>query len=163
MNKKKHKIFLWISLAFFVLSVIAVLAPLIESYFELKDAFLNEPVKNDHKWGDQSDWLIIVSVFLIFPAFPVELSCIRSVYKILKYEPKGVVKVCYVVSAVLSLSAFVFQCLVFSGVIDLVDESGSPRLYEGLLLLTEWPVFIISFILGSIKNRDGNDIEQTLS
>ncbi len=84
------------------------------------------------------------------PALLLELSCIRSVYRILKYDPRGAVKICLLISAILSFSAFVFQVLMFVGVLDFTKDSGSLKLQETVLLLTGCPVAIVSFVLGSL-------------
>ncbi len=153
MNKsknQKHKIFLWIALAFFALTLVVHLAGIVSSYHEIKADFPDDPSRVHIEF----EWLKIAYILAVFPSLPVELSCIRSIYKLLKYEPHGAVRICYIISAGIAFAAFVFQCLVFSGVIDLVEESGDARLEHRMLLITEWPVFIISFILGSIKKRD---------
>ena len=84
------------------------------------------------------------------PALLLELSCIRSVYRILKHNPRGAAKICLLISAILSLSAFVFQVLMFVGVLDFTKDSGSLRLQETVILLTGCPVAIVSFVLGSL-------------
>lgn len=156
MNNKKSKLFLRISLAFFALSVIAVIICIIVSYGRIKTDFPNDP----DRVVEEFIWLLFCNMILVFPIFAVELSCIRSVYKILKHEPKGLVKICYLISAILSFSAFVLQCLIFTGLINFVLESGDTSIRDTLLLLTEWPVFIVSFALGSVhKKRDSNVIE----
>ncbi len=147
MKIKKHNIFLWSSLAFFAFSLIVVVISIISSYYQIKTDFPNDP----RRVSDEFGWLIIYCIFFIFPVFAVEFTCIRSIYKILKYEPKGIVKICYIISALLALAAFIFQCLMFSGAISFIDDSGSSKLQQRMLFLTEWPIFIISFILGSIK------------
>lgn len=48
-------------------------------------------------------------VVLVGPSLLVELSCIRSIYRILKYEPKGIVRICWLLSAVLSFSLLSFR------------------------------------------------------
>ena len=90
----------------------------------------------------------------------VELSCIRSIYRILKYEPKGIIRICWLVSAVLSFSAFVFQILVFTGVVDLLEGRTNVALLGYSLLLTEFPVVIVSFLLCSIHKKQDHNKEQ---
>ena len=38
----------------------------------------------------------------------------------------------------------------FAGVLDFTQDSGSLKLQETVLLLTGWPVVIVSFVLGSM-------------
>ncbi len=153
MKTKKHRWFLWCSLVFWGISVVIFLTEIVLSYYELKTMCQTLSPNDIIRF----EYSFVIAVFgyivVVFPVLLVELSCIRSVYKILKYEPKGIVKICYIVSAAMAFAAFVFFCLVAAGVVDLVDESGDAGLQHNMLLITEWPVFIISFILGSIRKR----------
>ncbi len=85
---------------FFVLSLITIVIAIISSYGQIKTDFPNDP----RRVSDEFTWLIICYIIFVFPAFTVAFSCIRSIYKILKYEPKGIVKICYIISAALALS-----------------------------------------------------------
>jgi len=87
------------------------------------------------------------------PTLFLELSGIRSVYRILKHQPRDAVRICLLISAILSFSAFVFQALMFAGVLDFTKDSGSIKLQETVLLLTGWPVVIISFVLGINRKK----------
>ncbi len=104
MNNKKSRLFLWVSLAFFVLSVVAIIVCIIVSYYHIKADFPNDPdmIMNEFAFS------LFVSMLIIFPVFAVELSFIRSVYKLIKNEPKGYVKVCYIISSVLAFIAFTY-------------------------------------------------------
>ena len=139
MNNKKARLFLWISLAVFALSAIAVLISSIELYYEL----LVYPPPNDPIREFMPGFELFVYIFIMVSVLAIELSCIRSVYKILRHEPKGIVKICYWISAILSFSAFVFLCLCFVGVIGNENEAD-------MLLIIQPPVIIISFVLSSI-------------
>ena len=138
MNNKKARLFLRISLVIFALSAIAVLISIIVSYCQLT---ANPP--DDGISAYMEGLALIVYIFIMVSVLAIELSCIRSVYKILRHEPKGIVKICYWISAILSFSAFVFLCLCFVGVIGNENEAD-------MLLIIQPTVIIISFVLSSI-------------
>ena len=147
MNNKKCRLFLWVSLILFTCSVIVVLGCFIESYHQIK----TDP---DLVTGD---FLVVLffGILMVTPILAVEFSCIRSTYKILKYEPKGYVKISYMVSVILAFLTLVFQWLVLFGVLRF-DHIEYEFINRDMLLFVGWPVFITSFILGSmpIKRRD---------
>ena len=106
---------------------------------------------------DSLDKRLIAPVyfFLVFPIILEELSLLRSVYKLVNYNPRTSARICYVISAILVFLSMFFQLLVFTNVItkNIFPEgprAASSRLYE-MLLLTEWPVILVSFALGSAK------------
>lgn len=156
MKNRKSLLFLWTALAFFVITLVGTIIAMQIDYYQTQSYFANDP----QMARDLTNFSVAVAIVFIFPIFAIELSCIRSVYKFLRYEPKGIVKVCYLISAIISFLAFTFQFLVFVGVVDF-----KTGIKETVLFLTEWPVFIISFILGSIpiKHKDFNEeIPKTL-
>lgn len=102
MCNKKCRVFLWVSLTLFAFSVIAVLVMTIMAYYQIQAHYIND----DRMASMESTWLIFTTMLVIVPILAIELSCIRSVYKILKYEPKGCVKTCYIISSVLAFIAF---------------------------------------------------------
>ena len=148
MSNKKSRLFLWISLSIFALTVIAVLTSIIVSYCQL---ITDSP--DDTISAYMEGLAVIIYIFIMVPVLAIELSCIRSVYKILKYEPKGIVKICYWISAILSFSAFVFYCLCLVGVIRLQNMENGQDYTADVILFTEWLVFIISFVLGSVHKK----------
>ncbi len=156
MKMKKHQLFLWISLVVFALSLIAffVKIALLCYYYETKAPTLspNDLIRFEF------DFAIGLFANIIFgiPAFLLELSGIRSTYRILKYNPHGASRIRLLISAILSFSAFVFQVLIFTGVLDFIRDSGSLKLQENVLLLTGLPVVIISFVLGSIRKKQND-------
>ena len=152
MNNKKSRLFLWIGLALFAISVIAVIASIIASYYEIKADFPDDDIRVMNEFG----FGLFIASLLVFPFLGSELSCIRSIYKLLKYKTHGCVKVCYIVSSLLAFLAVVFFCLSSFGWIQFVQEGGHNRTAEVLLFIL-WPVLIASFILGSIpvKHADG--------
>ncbi len=146
MNNKKARLFLWISLAVFALSAVAVLISSIELYYEL----LVYPPPNAPSREFMPGFELFVYIFIMVPALAIELSCIRIVYKILKYEPKGIVKIFYFILAILSISLFIFQYLIVVGAINIENMGNIPNFTATVLIFTQWPVFILSFVLGSI-------------
>ena len=150
MKIKKHRIFLWIGLAIFFLSFVLFCVNLGLLYNKFNTA--SSTLSHNDLIRFEYNFVIELFAYMLFatPALLVELSCIRSVYRILKHKPFGVTMICWLVSAILSFFAFAFLLLMFTGVLDFTKESGSIKLQETFLLLTGWPVFIVSFILGSI-------------
>ncbi len=109
---------------------------------------------------DTLDKKIIAPIyfFFVFPIILEELSLLRSVYKLINYSSRTLAKICWIISGVIVFAALIFQLLVFTKVItkDIFPEgsiAASSRLNE-LLLLTEWPVLIASFALGSAKSSN---------
>ena len=146
---KKNKLFLSISFAIFSLSVIAILLNLIASYCEIRNAFPNDNIQVMNEFG----LTLILAIILMCPFLGSELSLIRSVYKILKHNPNGNVKVCYIISSVLAFLAIVLQCLVSAGLMNFGNVESGQNFTVYILLFTEWPLFVLSFILGSICHK----------
>ena len=153
MKMEKHQLFLWISLVVFALSFVIFLVEIVSLYYEFKTTSStlspNDLIRFEYAFVVELSWYIMLGA----PALLVELSCIRSVYRILKYEPHGFIRICWLISSILSFSAFVFLALMFTGVLDFTKESGSTKLQDTVLLLTEWPVVVVSFVLGSIRKK----------
>ena len=147
--QKKSKLFLWISFVFFSLSVIAILLNLISSFYEIKSAFPNDDLQVMNEFG----LTLILAIVLMCPFLGSELSLIRSVYKILKHNPNGSVKVCYAISSVLAFFSVALQCLVSAGLINFGNVESGQNFTVYILLFTEWPLFVLSFILGSIRHK----------
>ena len=144
-TNKKHSIFLLICIILFALSVIVIISNAIVSYFDVKNSFPND----DRRMTDELVAIVFVTVWMTIPSLGAELSFIRSTYKIIKYEAKVYIKICYIISASLAAIAFTFYFLVFFGLIRCVGSYGYD--YSAtVLFFIEWPAFIISFIIGSI-------------
>ena len=118
--------------------------------------FLIQDIRNES--FDPLDKKLIAPIyfFFVFPIILEELSLLRSVYKLINLSPRPSAKICYFISALIVFVALIFQLLVFTKIItkDIFPEgpkAASSRLNE-LLLLTEWPVLLISFALGSVKS-----------
>ena len=156
MNTKKSRLFLWISLALFALSLVVFFAGIALSYYNFK-ATSSTLSPNDLI---HFEYVFVLELFayVLFgiPALLLELCGIRSVYRILKYRPRNTAIICLLISAILSFSAFAFQALMLSGVLNFTTDSGSVKLQEILLLLTGLPVVIVSFVLGSIPIKQNN-------
>ncbi len=153
MKVKKHQLFFWVGLALFAASFTAYLVWMgIFVYgFHVELPTLSPDEQVD--FGMDFSFLMVWYIGLVGPSLLVELSCIRSIYRILKYEPKGIIRICWLVSAVLSFFAFVFQILVHTGVLAYME-------YETPLILSEFPVAIVSFLLCSIRKKQNHDKEQ---
>ena len=150
MSNKKCRLFLWISLILLACSVIAVLVGLCVSYYQIQTNFSDDTMA----WIEWGTILGLVMV-CVFPYLLVELSFIRSTYKILKYEPKGYVKICHAISAILAFVVLAFPWLYYASIglfhFDLFEND--QNMMAEILLFTEWPVFIVSFVLGSIHKK----------
>ena len=154
MKSRKHTMFLMISLAVFVASVIAVIVYYCEAVTEL-NRILSEVTDTQERVGLEEG--VFWSFFFTIAVLGAELSFIRSVYKMLKHQPRKWIGICYLVSAVLAVLSVAFYCLVVLKVFNFASVSG--RDYTGdIYLFTFWPSFIVSFILGSIpiKQVDQN-------
>ena len=156
MNTKKSRVFLWISLSFFALSLVVFFVKIVLLYYDFK-ATSSTLSPNDlihFEYGFVIE--LFAHILLGIPSLLSELSCIRSVYRILKYQPRDTVRICLLISAILSFSAFAFQALMLSGVLNFTADSGSVKPQEILLLLTGLPIAIVSFVLGGIPIKQNN-------
>ena len=152
MKSKKHVIFLMISIALFVASVIAVIVYFCEAKAEL-DRILSENTDTQFRFGLEMS--LFFSMFFTIAVLGAELSFIRSVYKMLKHKPRKLVGICYWGSVFFAFLSIAFYCLVVLKVFNFVSASG--RDYTGdIYLLTFWPSFLVSFALGSlpVKRND---------
>lgn len=156
MKAKKTSVFLWMSLSFFAFSLILFFVKIALLYYEFQTS--SSTLSPDDYIRFEYNFVIELFSYIMFgiPALLLELSCIRSAYRILKYNPHSTSRICLLISAILSFSAFVFQALMFAGVLDFTQDSGSIKLQETVLLLTGWPVVIISFVLGINRKKQDN-------
>lgn len=145
MKNKKSRLFLWISFTLFALSIIAVISSMIVSYYNVKTDFPND----DRRVTEELVAIAFVDMWMAIPSLGSELSFIRSVYKILKHEPKGCVKTCYIISSLLAFLAFTFFHLFCFRLISFVGEDGY-NYAPTVLFFTQWTTYILSFILGSV-------------
>ena len=148
MKNKKCRLFLLISFILFALSVIAVISSMIVSYYKVKTTFPGD----DMRLTDEVVAIAFTCIWMIIPSWGLELSFIRSVYKILKYKPNKWVRICYIISTFWAVFAVAFYCFAILKMFNFVSANG--RDYTGdIYLVTLWPSFIVSFILGSIPIR----------
>lgn len=143
---ERAKKFLYISMIVFFISIIAIIFSSIREYREIKETFANDPQSLVWMLGSIKETFILIFI----PYLMVELSFIRSTYKLLKYNPRGIVKGCYLVSSFLSLLACIWIVIIFIGIIDVEALDISMKIKDLMLLLPGFPTFIISFILGSL-------------
>ena len=149
MKSKKHTIFLIISFAVFMASVIIVIVYYCKAKAEL-DSILSEVTDTQLRVGLELS--LFWSIFFTVGVLGTELSFIRSVYKILKYKPNKWVRICYIISTFWAVFAVAFYCFAILKMFNFVSANG--RDYTGdIYLVTLWPSFIVSFILGSIPIR----------
>ena len=142
MNNKKAKIFLCISLICFALIAIVIIISIrLENYSE-ELSLANGPSRPE--FGGIIMYIAIYT--MIIPGLATMLSGIRSTYKLLKYNPQGKVKICYLVSASLAFLAIAVVLLCYIG--GLIIKVSN--FFLEIMVITMWPSFIISFILGSI-------------
>ena len=143
-KNKKSQIFLLVSSVFFIISVIADILYLIVIEHREKNLYLDHDYA---KFATAAMFLLII--FILIPAWGAELSLIRSVYKILKHNPIVIVKICYIISAVLAFLVFALNWLVSFDLIHFGSVDSVNDTME-VLMYTLWPGCILSFILGSI-------------
>lgn len=156
---KKSRLFLWISLSLFALSLVAFFVKIALSYYDFKAA--SSALSPNDLIHFEYGFVIELFAYVLFgtPALLLELCCIGSVYRILKHRPRDAVRIRLLIAAILSFSAFVFQALMFAGVLDFTQDSGSLKLQETVLLLTGLPVAIASFVLGYTPAKQKGEIK----
>ena len=134
----KRKLILSIGFAIIALTCITIIA------------FLIRDLGNEEIDPIDKEMIILVCFFWGLPIILQELSLLRSVYKLIAFNPRRSAKICYVISAVIISVALIFELLVFTKVITYHILPERPSLAE-LLLLTEWSAVIVSFALGSVS------------
>lgn len=133
-NSNRHKKFLRIALIVFAISAVAAIIFLCKEK-AYADSLIAKDSDTLFRIGVQSGFDSIM--FAILGVLGLELSFIRSVYKILKHEPDGGTKWCYVISAFITVFAVALYAV-------------SIEIY----LLAMAPLFLASFILGSVSIKD---------
>ena len=136
-GRRKGKLFLGISLSIWVALFIYI-----QWWMRGTFADLRTNVEDSFGSGLAALALIYVAICFIFPGFLLILSFIRSVYKILKHELEGGIKVCYMISALLVPLMFVLMIL--------FQVQAFPSMEPLTLLFIEAAGFLASFILGSL-------------
>lgn len=104
--------------------------------------------------------IIPIYCFLVFPVVLEELLLLRNINHFINPAGKCFVKPTLIISTILIMCSLIFQVLYFTGVIDQRIFPDGPRAASSLMiemvLLTEWPVIVVSFILGSIRYSGRN-------
>lgn len=147
MKSKKLRLFLLVGFSVFALSVIMVFWNIIFEYYRLQAEYPNN-IEAHRNFGFGT----VIVALIALPCFGAELSFIRSVYKILKHKPQGCVQICYIISACIAVFMLIFCFVAMTGWLGFVREDGYNYTAEALLL-SGWPGFILSFILGSIPQK----------
>ena len=146
---KKEKTFLYTSLVLLTLTIIGVVVDTLWKYQQIQAAFPNDP----RRMSEETSWLIFSVIFLLVPVLAVGLCGIRSTYKLLKHAPKGCVKIFYLISAIVSFSAFIWQTITFLGVTNFMTKNLAMATQDLILILPGLPTLIVVFILGSLPIR----------
>ena len=150
MSKKCAKIFLWVSLSLMLLSIVPIIITVIMSYRHTQIYFAHDARMLAFELSD-----LFLSVFFFAPPlFAIELSWVRSTYKLLRYKLEGRAKVCCIISSIISFLIAMLQWLVFTSCLDLDDYGTTGSLAKFIILMAGWPVAILSFILSSIRSKE---------
>ena len=149
MRNRKSRVFLGVSLLLFVASVVEELIWLISVYHMLEAEYAND----SRMMLEGQVGLTGTVLFGLIPMFLLELSFIRSCYKLLKNQPHGAAKVCWILSAILAFSMFLLPWLQFHGIVDLNQLKIDIDIYD-MMLLFGFPLLLVSLILGSIPMKE---------
>ena len=148
MCNRKSRVFLGVSLVLFVASVVEELIRIIGEYRLYEAKFAND----SRMMLEIQVGMTGAVVFILVPMFLLELSFIRSCYKLLKNQPHGAAKVCWILSAILAIPMFLLPWLQNHGIINLNRiENGIPL--ADAMLLFGFPLLLVSLILGSIPMK----------
>ena len=149
MCNRKSRVFLGVSLVLFAASVVEELIRIIGAY-----RWCAAEIAND------SEMMLTLQVdvtgtvvFMIVPMVLFELSFIRSCYKLLKKQPQGAAKVCWILSAVLAFLMFLLLWLQLHGIVAL-DQLKTKISFTSALLLFVFPILLVTWIFGSIPMKE---------
>ena len=149
MCNRKSRVFLGVSLVLFAASVVEELIRIIGAY-----RWCAAEIAND------SEMMLTLQVdvtgtvvFMIVPMVLFELSFIRSCYKLLKKQPQGAAKVCWILSAVLAFLMFLLLWLQLHGIVAL-DQLKTKISFISALLLFVFPILLVTWIFGSIPMKE---------
>ena len=149
MCNRKSRVFLGVSLVLFAASVVEELIRAIGEYRLYEAKFAND----SRMMFEIQIGMTGAVVFILVPMFLLELSFIRSCYKLLKNQPHGAAKVCWILSAILAIPMFLLPWLEAHGIINLNRiENGIPL--ADAMLLFGFPLLLVSLILGSIPMKE---------
>ncbi len=143
MCNRKSRVFLGVSLVLFAASVVEELIRVIGEYRLYEAKFAND----SRMMLEIQVGMTGAVVFILVPMFLLELSFIRSCYKLLKNQPHGAAKVCWILSAILAIPMFLLPWLEAHGIINLNRiENGIPL--ADAMLLFGFPLLLVSLIFG---------------
>ncbi len=149
MCNRKSRVFLGVSLVLFAASVVEELIRITGEYRLYEVKFAND----SRMMLEIQVGMTGAVVFILVPMFLLELSFIRSCYKLLKNQPHGAAKVCWILSAILAIPMFLLPWLEAHGIINLNRiENGIPL--ADAMLLFGFPLLLVSLILGSIPMKE---------
>ena len=154
MNKlkdlKKHQIFLLVAFSLLLLSIIVIFLLILRDYFYYQanyPEYLNDPDLTKLGGFDVS---VAYTIIAIIPSYIVAFTGIRCVYKLLKYNIKGFIKICYIIAAVIVFLAIIFQIMYIFGCFRSPFTDEREIFFDRLFWISGIPVAIFSFILGSL-------------
>ena len=148
MCNRKSRVFLGVSFVLFVASVVEELIRIIGEYRLYEAKFAND----SRMMLEIQVGMTGAVVFILVPMFLLELSFIRSCYKLLKNQPHGAAKVCWILSASLAFLMFLLPWLQFHGIVVLNRLKADIDIYD-VMLLFGFPLLLVSLILGSIPMK----------
>ena len=149
MRNRKSRVFLGVSLLLFVASVVEELIWLISVYHMLEAEYAND----SRMMLEGQVGLTGTVLFGLIPMFLFALSFIRSCYKLLKNQPRGKAKICWILSAILAFSMFLLPWLQFHGIVVLNRLKADLDIYD-VMLFFGFPLLLVSLILGSIPMKE---------
>ena len=155
MCNRKSRVFLGVSLVLFVASVVEELIRIIGEYRLYEAKFAND----SRMMLEIQVGMTGAVVFILVPMFLLELSFIRSCYKLLKKQPQGAAKVCWILSAVLAFLMFLLLWLQLHGIVAL-DQLKTKISFTIALLLFVFPILLVTWIFGSIPMKEKKPDEE---
>lgn len=144
MRNRKSRVFVVVCIILLVASVAEVSILTISSYHRLAEEYANDfKAMLEIRYGATVTFLI-----MIIPMVLPEFSFIRSGYQLFKHQPRGAVKICLILSAILAFLMALMVLLWFHGIVSSDWDDG--------MFLSEFSVLLASLVLGSIrKNKMG--------
>ena len=149
MRNRKSRVFLGVSLVLFAASVVEELIRLISVYHMLEAEYAND----SRMMLEGQVGLTGTVLFGLIPMFLFALSFIRSCYKLLKNQPRGKAKICWILSASLAFLMFLLPWLQFHGIVVLNRLKADLDIYD-VMLFFGFPLLLMSLILGSIPMKE---------
>ena len=149
MRNRKSRVFLGVSLVLFAASVVEELIRLISVYHMLEAEYAND----SRMMLEGQVGLTGTVLFGLIPMFLFALSFIRSCYQLLKNQPRGKAKICWILSASLAFLMFLLPWLQFHGIVVLNRLKADLDIYD-VMLFFGFPLLLMSLILGSIPMKE---------